>query len=296
MIHDLLVQAYDQYTTYLSSNPPFTLPYRAHVDAPDFIHVSSLGMCPLQTALNRRKVTPKYPDLLAENNLWTRHLMEQGKRDAAPLQEALLSSALFHDVQAEYPVSDPELKLKGRIDVLVRFGDPMTRHIIEIKRRDLPKNGGTFAPKLTDIYQVMGYGLITLYNHMHVVLMNRYNFVTWSVMPQGNGFQVFDSNGTLWDHPLNTPAHLNYDMLRAEVERQRTYLEGRSDACPIPDPLNDDLGYLCVTKTRYANKAPGSKGKVRPNCAHFCFGDDDEIEIVREADGSLSWDVDFVGF
>src|SRR5690554_4018104 len=94
------------------------------------VHASALGRCPLLKA-NERHNVPKRIQPTEDQELNLLHLFQQSARDAEVVQEAVVWGKTG---EVEVSIDSDELRLRGRIDLLVDYAGE--RHIVEIKRRD----------------------------------------------------------------------------------------------------------------------------------------------------------------
>ena len=272
-IYDDIRQGYLEYLTYIQKNPRITLPQHIHDPALSTgkIHASSLGRCPLAAA-RKRELEVKY-------DLSTLHLMQQGIRDAEPLQEALLwydpTTLVEHSVERD--------TLRGRIDILYQG------QVIEIKRRDgyikaLPQ------PRLTDAYQLIAYSYITGLTEIHLCLMTRFDLHFWKMVNKENGFVLVDESGNEWKNASNKPSYLNYGVLKYETQRHLDYLNGVRVEDPLPDFLNIPAGTECGRwagterpkkyKTSYKGETE-RKADYIPTCPFWCHCDISEEGLIK---------------
>jgi len=330
-LYETIDQSYGYYRRYLNDGgDPIILPRHVHVPelSKGKVHLSALLGCPLQNAYKRHRTPEAFPLPFDD---WTKslHIMGEGSIMAAPVQEALVwalsngehftesvgAGDAPRDIliaqkinphsgaMVERSVEDSGLMVRGRMDALIWKNG--TAHIIEIKRRE-PWAGSKSAhrnlpePKLSDCFQVMGYGLITGVQSMNILILNRGDikgvhwFNLWTLHPVGNGFILENEDGTRWDSPFNTPEHLNFDAVKAEIERQHRYLKfvendarlGIDFSPPISDPANDTVnGWYCGSKTKPATETKG--GVFTRRCPHFCHTDtgDGEWPTIKDSDG-----------
>lgn len=295
--------AYSEYLRYLEMGADrVKLPEHKHDPANSVgkVHASALGSCPLKNALRRQRAPQTNPPSHAERTS-TLHLMQQGTRDAEPIQEALVwkygeiskrwkatpsktrKGHLPTDrsgAAVEVSVEHENFKVRGRIDATVRPSANAPQFIFEIKRRDATGGKGDPQPKLSDVWQLMTYGAATGIHNLNLVIINRYVMKVWTLYPVRDGFVLKDEKGERWANPLNSPEHLNYEKLEQEIALQLTYLNGKTD-CPMPDFLNDDRngGWYCfhwvdgVKPMVYARETKGKMeklGYITPRCEYFC--------------------------
>lgn len=263
-------QIYDEYLDYLQENPRIRLP--EHIHDPELsigkIHASSLGRCPKASALKRKtKII---------NDLSTKHLMQQGVRDAEPLQEAMFWKGHQVEVSVEKEI------FRGRIDILYKH------HVIEIKRRDGYMRSDP-SPKLTDVYQLIAYQYITGLESIHLCLMTRFNLFFWQLVRDGNGFKMVDEQGREWKNSYNNSGYLNYSVLKFEGNRHLQYMNGERTDDPMPNFLNIPMGNECYhwedqgKPKKYKTKEDQKIANICPHCPFFaeCKG------LVIPSDGLL---------
>ncbi len=299
-LYATLQQAYYDYLKYLQEgNSPIALPYRGPEPSKSGLTVraSSLGRCPLAIALERSKSPMKFPPTQARE-LSSLHLMQQGTRDAAPFQEAMLWK-FGECAQVEIMVESEALRVRGRIDVILTVEG--RGHIVEIKRRDAQRGTSGPAPKLSDVYQAMVYGLITGAESVNILILNRYFFNLWNLRPVGSGYVLVDEKGDLWNSDLNAPEHLNHDNLRAEIARHLAYLDGGVTSDPMPDFINRDEGWQCFQwengerPKRYKREYKGKTERTEtivPRCPFWCHTDSPgPFEVHDNGDNTYTVDL-----
>lgn len=278
-------QNYDEYLDYLQENPPIQLPYMPHDPKLSVgkVHASSLGRCPLASAASRIS-RPKW-------DFSTKHLMEQGKRDAAPIQEAQYWRG--HSVE----VSVEKETLRGRLDVL--FGN---KYAVELKRRD-----GNFykkmppQPKLTDVYQIIAYKWIAPYLDVHLCTFTRFDLFFWELKEIGGGFVLLDEEGNEWKSSFNRPSYLNYAVVMALTKENLQYQTGERTDDPMPNFLNTSDGVECFHweneerpkkyKTAYQGELERFANIV-PHCPVWCHGQKQDLISIEEVSyGSKTYEV-----
>lgn len=286
--YDLVFDAYFSYLRHLNSGGErFRLPEKTHNPALSvgLVHPSALGSCPLKPALQRANVPETNPPNDYEQlSAW--HLMRQGVQDAEPLQEALIWKYEFmpgHYATAEESITDETLGIRGRMDAFV-FSNG-ARHIYEIKRRDSYGKYDQPQPKISDVWQVLTYGVALGVKSLNIILLDRYFFNLWQLRPVDEGYVLFNyKTGEKWDSILNTPEFINVTNLKAEIERQRAYLLGYTTEKPIADMLNDERtgSWFCWKwagdkAKMYAKTYQGRNekiGHIQARCPYFthCYG------------------------
>lgn len=288
---------------------PALPPYVHREGGTDKISASSLGRCPLAEAYKRNRNQEKTNPMTDGEEMSSLHLMQQGTRDAEPLQEAFVWSG----GQVEVPVESD--LLRGRVDALIEYEEE--HHVVELKRRD-SKDGGHPKPKMSDILQCLAYSSmlgVPMVN-VHIVTLNRYGINVWNFEPVSSegvfvGFLVVNEDGKYWTSPLNNPEKINEKALTEEVMKHRDYLMGVQTACPMVDFLNHPEGWLCYHdlqepkhyKTENnaikfqgegnyvpVGKGFSSLGTVRPRCEWFdaCHGSHEGIHSVLDDQGVKS--------
>jgi len=271
MIYKEIQTAYLTYLRHLNVGGvrPEIPPYEKSVTEGAWIYSSSLLGCPLQNARKYAGAAMSHPPTPSEE-MSDFHLMQQGVRDAEPMQEALM---WYFGASSEVRISSESLRLRGRMDVDMMVGG--VRHIVEIKRRD--EFMGQITPKLSDLYQSLSYMMMTGAQHAHVLILNRYFFKLWSLYPDGKGFIVKDEAGEEWRDKHNTPEHLNFEAVEAEVKRQMAFIErvhaGEIVPPPISDPINNEEGWRCLKhhdKPRVLKTKENPEGSSSRRCYWFC--------------------------
>lgn len=275
-LYEDIRSAYKEYLIYIQENPRVRLPEHIHDPAMSVgkVHASALGRCPKATALKRK--------VKVDMDLSTLHLMQQGIRDAEPLQEAMY---WYYPIEAQVEYSVEREYFRGRIDIL--YGD----HVIEIKRRDgYMKNPP--QPKLTDVYQLIAYRYMTGFPSINLCLMTRFDLFFWQLVEDGNGFKLINEHGEEWKNGYNNSSYLNYSVIVYEGQRHLQYLnEERSDD-PMPNFLNIPAGSECfhwesaARPKKYKTSHNGETERdapIRPHCPFFadCKG------LVVPSDGLL---------
>lgn len=289
-LYNVLQEAYSDYLDYLADNPRVELPYHKHdaTTSEGKVHASALGRCPLAAALSRK--TEKTEKRFDWNTL---HLMQQGVRDAEPLQEAMLWKYPEH---TNVELSVEKDNLRGRLDILY------AGNVIEIKRRDSPDRKVPPYLRLSDLYQTMAYGVILeeAAQTLNVLLVTRFDLTLFSLVPDGNGYSVVDQNGRYWASPYNKPSYLNFAVVRGLRDSHLRYMRGETTEDPKPNYLNGD-SYECGnfekdTKPK-AFKVPfgdatGQTTKFIPKCSHWCHHGGfkpEYIEIEEVEHGSKTY-------
>lgn len=283
---------YGAYSEYLRSGDRIYLPLHKHNPANSVgkVHASALGRCPLQNALKRSNAPMTNPPS-HQKRTSSLHLMQQGVRDAEPVQESLIWKYGKAKVRKGVPqgkgaavevsIDSKPFRVRGRMDAVVRPGEGREAFIFEVKRRDPIGGENDPQPKLSDVWQVLTYGLTTGIQNMNLVIMNRYSFKVWTLRPVTDGYMLFDEMGVKWDSFLNSPEHINIPALEREIQLQFDYLHGIQSECPMPDFLNDDRngGWYCfqwvkgVKPMVYAKTYQGKDekfGYITPRCEYFC--------------------------
>lgn len=267
-LYDEIREIYKEYLIYLQKNPRVILPEHIHDPSQSIgkVHASALGRCPLASAKKREGVEPASMESMS-----TLHLMQQGVRDAEPLQEALYWK--YPDlVQIEFSV-EREM-LRGRLDIL--YGT----NVIEIKRRDGYMRNPP-QPKLTDVYQMIAYSYMTGFKNINLCLMTRFNLNFWKLIEEGNGFKLVDEEGNDWKNGYNNPGYLSYSVLLYEANRHMDYLNGEKSEDPMPNFLNIPGGAECFHwennerpkqyKTSYNGESQRT-ANIIPHCPFWCHG------------------------
>lgn len=278
-------KGYHEYLIYVQKNSRIQLPEHIHDPQQSIgkVHASALGRCPLASAKKRQQEV--------QMDLSTLHLMQQGMRDAEPLQEAML----WYDPRTQVEFSVERGVFRGRIDILYNG------HVIEIKRRDgYMKNPP--QPKLTDVYQMLAYHYITGITSIHLCLMTRFDLFFWRLEPRENGFVLLDEQGNEWKNAANKPSYLNFGVLHFEAKRHMEYLEGRTDD-PMPNFLEIPAGAECFHwesaerpkkyKTTY-NGETERRANIVPHCPFWCHckvPSNGLIEIEELEYGSKSYNL-----
>lgn len=243
------------------------------------VPASNLGQCPLRNA-KRYHGEPKTLEPTPKQDMVSLLRMDDGVRAAEVLQEALLWQ--YGDAaRVEVEARDFSIRITGRIDALVDIEGK--QYLYEFKRRDNDPWGNLW-PKMSDLYQVMAYGLMYPEAVLSIVVRNRVIFNTFTLYEDSPGkFLVVDQDGKPWESPMNDPNLLSTGSLMAEIDRQLEYLERGNRSIPIDDPLNDDRtgGWYCyrwegkkpmVYSEKYAKQSGMTEkiGYVLPSCEYFC--------------------------
>lgn len=258
--------AYGDYLVYLRSNPRFQLPESVHNPENSIgkVHASALGRCPRASALKRVKEVREGTSIL--------HLMQQGVRDAEPVQEALAwrdpATLIEYSVEKDF--------LRGRIDAIYKD------QIIEIKRRDAPGDSDMPRPKMTDIYQMLAYSWILNNETPILLLVTRFDLFLWQLRPVKEGFLLFDEKGYAFKSRINKPEYMNYTVMLHEANRHLSYLRQETDDDPMPDFLNAHNGYECfswenrnIRPKKFAvpfKDVTGTTANIVPTCPFWCHG------------------------
>lgn len=240
LLPDITRNAYKEYLAYLrAGGKRIRLDENIHDPSKSIgkVHASAIGRCPKKTALSRQADTASFDVELFDFS--TQHLMEQGKRDAEPIQEAFVHA---------YPIeSEPEWSIernpfRGRVDV--RY----LESILELKRRDgyKDKTGLEHSPTpyLTDLYQMICYSYMTGYDDIWLGLVTRFNLYFYRLVSDIGGFVLLHENGERWRSEFNNPSYLNYDIVMAQATVHQQYLNGERSDDPLPFYLNYK-GYEC---------------------------------------------------
>lgn len=281
-LYNVIQETYSEYLNYLADNPRVEIPYKKHdaAESEGKVHASSLGRCPLAAALSRKT------DAKGKGFDWkTLHLMQQGVRDAEPLQEAMLWK--YPDV-TEVELSVERDNLRGRLDILY------DGNVIEIKRRDSPDRKVPPYLRLLDLYQTLAYGVILEEEArtLNILLATRFDITLYSLIPDGGGYSVIDHNGRYWSSSYNKPSYINFAVVRGLRDSHLRYMRGETTEDPRPNYLNSDhyeCGHFENDNKPKAYKVPfgnetGQTTKFIPTCSWWCHhnGDKPTEIVVRE--------------
>lgn len=296
MIYETIKKALLEYA---DSEPVLLPPLPDHEpDTLKYVWASSLGYCPLATALKRQGVEPKFP--LTDNERISDIIrFAQGNRTASLYQEAMLNKfgylqnfaleSFFRGQEergsaiAEKSIYSDTLKLKGRADLLYRTGSEI--HIIEIKR---PHDGAGLEPKHQYLLQTLAYKMIleelypqfTIY--AHVLISNFDIFKIWSLRHDGeNVYLAFDEMGEIAKDFSGNLLIVSYGDVLVEVQRQLAYLQGKTDI-PFPDFLHqkNEGSWQCCRWSKPKKYKGIYKGETerletaKRACPYFCFADE----------------------
>lgn len=274
MIHipSIVRTAYDEYLDYIQTHPRVRIPEHIHDPALSVgkVHASALGKCPKAAALQR--------ETESKHSLQTKHLMQQGVRDAEPIQEAMYWRYPI-EVVPECSIERPPFR--GRLDI--QFSWDAADYGIEIKRRDgtlkgLNGRAEVPAPQLTDVYQMITYSYIKPLEQVWLLLITRFDLFFWQLKEDIGGFVLVDEDGNEWRSEYNRPQYLNYDVILAEAATHQQYMNKEREADPIPNFLAVPKGRQCghwenaERPKKYKNIYNGEEQRTAnfvPHCPFF---------------------------
>lgn len=280
------------------------LPSRNHVESV-YPRASSLGLCPLQSAYQKAKIKPDYATF-SENN-W---LMDHGNYVAPMVQLPLMYWAMVNDdtsFQPEVPFISHEYRVAGRLDgLLSEVWDEQPYYcVIEIKDTEGKAMRSVGEPTLRYGLQTLVYMMVMGISQGAVVTCSKWDYSVWNLQQEDKGFRFYDEDhvpySPSYGYNWNTPAHLNFDSLKTELNLLNEYLnavrpgtpaviapilEGDGKIIPpIVDPLNDSMGWLCLRKENPNSKK--KEGWARPNClwCQRCHGLEDKFyTTIKDGD------------
>lgn len=263
--HQQIASAYHQYLI-----DPIKVDYTPdeYVERLDYISCSSLGKCPKAYAAGKRSITPKFPELIVDNDLPALMRMRAGTE--AGITFACAMRAKFGEqAYPEKYLHDDYLKVHGFADVVLTDDIGQTA-VIEVKKR-----AGYFktpsTPRITDCYQLLMYGLILsnagITARLYLVLVDggdTYPLHVYELVQVSGGYELRDQFNVLvndftgeviqpysvWEHPNNSPLHLNHYELTAKINVMHTWLSmdevDLMAATPIPNPWDSKMGFQCI--------------------------------------------------
>lgn len=280
-----------------------------------YVSASSLMDCPLRAAKEKLKEQAIIEGLLKENSPTLLLRMQQGTMVAEIFQEAFLWWNKFkrddlRTVFIERTLESQELHFRGRMDMecyfdMLEIGKSKT-HIVEFKHR-LPTYKDKFPqPRMSDVFQLLAYKVLRgstkeldVPGHLCIINTPQYaefqdeykGFELWELsrlsLDSFQGYALFNEEGQLWNHPMNTPQYINIMALEQEIERQMMYLEGVRET---PIQLGDDEAWQC--RKVIAKPSGGKSGRFKPMCAHYCHDDGQaSVEYGYTVNNDGSWSV-----
>lgn len=262
-----------------------------YIEKKDHVSASSIGKCPKAFAMRKKELPAKLPELETDNDLVALMRMQGGKEAGVTFAKAMVA-AYGHNVKAELYLCDDELKFHGFADVAIQEDDVTT--IIEVKKRAGFFNSPSSA-MISDCYQLLSYGLLLSrkgkkFRLILVVLDGGQEepIHIYELASTNGGFELRDIlNATIdvetgevisfyrvWEHPLNSPQHLNFYALTEKINILHEWLARENyDECPIPDPVNSKMGFQCIAWKGNKPKALVTKsnfGTIVPRCPFSC--------------------------
>lgn len=257
----------------------------------EYLHASSLGYCNLQKAYEVFKEEADYPSLLKENNSQKGWLLESGTRQAEKLQEAMLF-AYGAAVSIEHDLVYHAASIAGRCDIL--YTTPSGhKYVIELKDAEGQAYRSIGEPRYSYLTQVITYMNLSEATGGAIVTMSKWGFNVYDVVLEGNLWFVY-FNGQRYSPFIKNRENWNVGVSLREVgelfeELSETYDDVRNQRLitpPIVDPLNDDMGWLCVNQPEKPNRKTGKKGKAYANCpwVRRCHGLSLEFETEYDGD------------
>lgn len=331
-----ILEAYYQYLTDVDAGEPET-PWKAckklrKRKGDDLaIHPSNLARCPLAGAKSRLGLPRSNPKSFYERGSLL-HLLNQGVQDAKPFQQAMIREGGL----AEFPIRKDMnglngklyARLMGTLDVLFPAEGNNPPVMMEVKRRDEPKDGSGSLPKLSDAMQMLAYGWmirntpelnpITKWDEtpyttnrvmplMYLVIMTRYTAVVYELVP------VDDDNFNLIREDGQFVLTISWSTVFKSIGRVKHYLEAVKELAKQESPdwslltppefadggcLNHEDGWECYrweTKNKpklYVREYKGQTDRKEyavPRCEHDCIFGGQRKLVEQLEDGTFAF-------
>lgn len=255
---------------------------------PGFVHASNLLDCPLKSRKERNNEQAVFPELLKQNNPTLLLRMLEGERIAEIIQEAfsMASHLPLEYFVSEYSVYSNELFLQGRIDITY-FQDDIVNTIIEIKHRLPTWKNKVPEPRMGDVFQMLAYKMMTGAEEAHLIIVDTpayrdFNDPTkgysiWTLYqdaeyPEGC-YILQDENLEPWWDSFNHGGYINETNLKAEVNRQLAYLNGKND---IPIDLDSNEAWQCKSNVKLAKDGVGI---IEARCPYWCHSNPSSLQM-----------------